>query len=186
MIHAQAVPELLLGNRHPREQFARQRRAPALLAAQQPVTLGLVHLSELPRGQVNVREQVPREDPEHLDPPRVRKSLALHLCAHLLPETRMADRVRAARELRRAGRSVKVLEARDRVGGRALNHTSADGTIVELVAICRRTENRGLIGRESTVLDMEGERIVGIDALIDPTLLPRFGFPTDDWSGRSP
>ena len=62
----------------------------------------------------------------------------------------------AARELRRAGRSVKVLEARDRVGGRTLNHTFADETIVELVAICRRTENRGLIGRESTVLDMEG------------------------------
>ena len=61
VIHAQAVPELLLGNRHPREQLARQRRAPALLAAQQPVTLVLVHLSELPGNLIDVREQIPRE-----------------------------------------------------------------------------------------------------------------------------
>jgi monoamine oxidase len=38
----------------------------------------------------------------------------------------------AARRISAAGRSVVVLEARDRVGGRTLNHTFADGTIVEL------------------------------------------------------
>jgi monoamine oxidase len=38
----------------------------------------------------------------------------------------------AARRLEQEGRSVLVLEARDRVGGRVLNHTFADGTIVEL------------------------------------------------------
>jgi monoamine oxidase len=37
----------------------------------------------------------------------------------------------AARELRRAGRSVIVLEARDRVGGRALNKEIGDGEISE-------------------------------------------------------
>src|SRR6266508_5665719 len=37
----------------------------------------------------------------------------------------------AARELARAGRSVLVLEARDRVGGRVLNHTLTSGAVVE-------------------------------------------------------
>ncbi len=38
----------------------------------------------------------------------------------------------AARELRRAGRSVQVLEARDRVGGRLLNEPIGDGKVVEV------------------------------------------------------
>ena len=38
----------------------------------------------------------------------------------------------AARELLDGGRSVAVVEARDRVGGRLLNHELSDGTVVEL------------------------------------------------------
>lgn len=38
----------------------------------------------------------------------------------------------AARELRRRGAEVTVLEAQDRVGGRTLNHTFDDGTTVEV------------------------------------------------------
>lgn len=38
----------------------------------------------------------------------------------------------AAREIKRAGRSVVVLEARDRVGGRTLNHEIGGGEIVEI------------------------------------------------------
>jgi monoamine oxidase len=58
-----------------------------------------------------------------------------------VPETREADVVVvgagiagliAARDLVHAGKEVVVLEARDRVGGRVLNHELADGTVVEL------------------------------------------------------
>ena len=38
----------------------------------------------------------------------------------------------AARELVAAGRSVAVLEARDRVGGRLLNHDLGDGQVTEI------------------------------------------------------
>ena len=38
----------------------------------------------------------------------------------------------AARDLDRAGRTVTVVEARSRVGGRVVNHTFADGTVVEI------------------------------------------------------
>jgi len=38
----------------------------------------------------------------------------------------------AARRLEMLGRTVSVLEARDRIGGRVLNHTLSDGSIVEL------------------------------------------------------
>ncbi len=37
----------------------------------------------------------------------------------------------AARDVRRAGHSVLVLEARDRVGGRVLNHKLKDGAVIE-------------------------------------------------------
>jgi hypothetical protein len=54
------------------------------------------------------------------------------------------------------------------------------------VAIQLLTEDRGLIPHGISVLEIEGEQIVGIDAFIDPTLLPRFGLPTGDRSGPSP
>jgi monoamine oxidase len=38
----------------------------------------------------------------------------------------------AARDLKAAGRSVLVLEARDRVGGRVVNRDIGDGKVVEM------------------------------------------------------
>lgn len=38
----------------------------------------------------------------------------------------------AARRLETLGHTASVLEARDRVGGRVLNHTLSDGSVVEL------------------------------------------------------
>jgi RNA polymerase sigma-70 factor, ECF subfamily len=54
------------------------------------------------------------------------------------------------------------------------------------VVIHRLDEDRGLIPHGISLLEIEGEQIVGIDAFIDPTLPPRFGAPTGDRSGRSP
>jgi RNA polymerase sigma-70 factor (ECF subfamily) len=54
------------------------------------------------------------------------------------------------------------------------------------VAIHRRTEDRRLIPHGISVLEIEGGQIVAIEAFIDPALLPRFGFPPQSLSGRSP
>lgn len=64
-----------------------------------------------------------------------------------------------------------------------LTPTRANGRAA--VAIYRRTEDRGLVPHGISVLEIEGEQIVGIDSFIDPTLLPRFGFPTAHRSERS-
>ena len=51
----------------------------------------------------------------------------------------------AARAIRKAGRSVVVLEARDRVGGRTLNEKLGKGEVVEIggqwVGPARRTSS---------------------------------------------
>jgi monoamine oxidase len=72
----------------------------------------------------------------------------------------------AARDLRRAGRSVVVLEARDRVGGRLLNADLGDGKVVEvggqwagptqqrLLALARE------LGVETFPTHVEGENLI--------------------------
>jgi RNA polymerase sigma-70 factor (ECF subfamily) len=45
------------------------------------------------------------------------------------------------------------------------------------VAAHRRTDSGELVAHGILVLEVAGERIVGIDAFIDPSLLPGFGFP---------
>jgi RNA polymerase sigma-70 factor (ECF subfamily) len=52
-------------------------------------------------------------------------------------------------------------------------------------AIYRLSEDRRLRPHGISVLEIEGERIVGIEAFIDPALLPRFGFPASDMSVRA-
>jgi RNA polymerase sigma-70 factor (ECF subfamily) len=56
----------------------------------------------------------------------------------------------------------------------SLSPTRANGR--PAVAIFRRGPDRELIPHGISVLEVQGREIVGIDAFIDPTLLPRFGF----------
>jgi RNA polymerase sigma-70 factor, ECF subfamily len=56
-----------------------------------------------------------------------------------------------------------------------LTATRANGR--PAVAAHRRTDAGGLVPHGILVLEVAGERIVGIDAFIDPSLLPVFGFP---------
>jgi RNA polymerase sigma-70 factor (ECF subfamily) len=54
------------------------------------------------------------------------------------------------------------------------------------VVMQRRGAGGGLVPHGILVLEVVGERIVGIDAFPDPALLPRFGFPAEAPSGLSP
>jgi RNA polymerase sigma-70 factor (ECF subfamily) len=45
------------------------------------------------------------------------------------------------------------------------------------VAAQRRTDSGGLVAHGILVFEVVGGRIAGIDAFIDPSLLPEFGFP---------
>lgn len=65
-----------------------------------------------------------------------------------------------------------------------LRPTSANGR--PALAIYRMSQDREPIPHGITVLQIEGEQVVGIDSFIDPALLPRFGFSTDVPSERSP
>ncbi|MGZ4295722.1 MAG: sigma-70 family RNA polymerase sigma factor [Solirubrobacteraceae bacterium] len=65
-----------------------------------------------------------------------------------------------------------------------LEPTSANGR--PAVAIYRRADDGALIPHGISVLEIDGGRIVAIDAFIKPALLPRFGFAADDRRGRSP
>jgi RNA polymerase sigma-70 factor (ECF subfamily) len=56
-----------------------------------------------------------------------------------------------------------------------LTATRANGR--PAVAAHRRTDAGGLVPHGILVLEVMGERIAGIDAFIDPSLLPVFGFP---------
>jgi RNA polymerase sigma-70 factor, ECF subfamily len=65
-----------------------------------------------------------------------------------------------------------------------LTPTRANGR--PAVAIHLRTDDRGRVPHGLSVLEIEDGQIVGIDAFIDPALLPRFGFPAAETSVRSP
>lgn len=65
-----------------------------------------------------------------------------------------------------------------------LTPTSANGR--PAVAIHHRDEHRGLVPHGISVLEIEGDQIVGIDTFVEPALLPRFGFPAAGRSARSP
>jgi monoamine oxidase len=78
----------------------------------------------------------------------------------------------AARELLAANVSVLVLEARDRVGGRLLNHTLANGTVVEVGGQwVGPTQDRVLALAEELGVGLfptytEGEHFLAIDGAV--------------------
>ncbi len=78
---------------------------------------------------------------------------------------------------------------RETVGRGDLSHfkltpTRANGR--PAVVIHLLSEDRGLVPHGITTLQIEEGQIVAIDAFIDPAHLPRFGFPAQDRSARSP
>jgi RNA polymerase sigma-70 factor (ECF subfamily) len=65
-----------------------------------------------------------------------------------------------------------------------LTPTRANGRAA--VAVQRRDPDRGLIPHGILVLEIDQDQVVGIDAFINPSLLPLFGLPADPPPDRSP
>src|SRR3712207_9118203 len=78
----------------------------------------------------------------------------------------------AARDLLAAGLSVLVLEARDRVGGRVLNHTLQNGAVVELGGQwVGPTQDRVLVLADELGVGLfptyvEGEHFLAVDGAV--------------------
>ena len=91
----------------------------------------------------------------------------------------------AARELLAANVSVLVLEARDRVGGRLLNHTLANGTVVEVGGQwVGPTQDRVLALAEELGVGLfptylEGEHFLAIDGAVKRYVEEAFALPGD-------
>jgi monoamine oxidase len=91
----------------------------------------------------------------------------------------------AARDLLAAGLSVLVLEARDRVGGRLLNHTLANGAVVEVGGQwVGPTQNRVLALAEELGLGLfptylEGDHLLGANGVVERYGGEDFALPED-------
>src|SRR5688572_13339252 len=99
--------------------------------------------------------------------------------------------IAAARELQKAGTSVVVLEARDRVGGRVLNEPIGEGKVVEVGGQCAGPGQDGPYalageagvewfrthGEGETVLEWRGKlkRYTGTIPAINPAILADYG-----------
>ena len=124
---------------------ARRREDRRLALAADGGTRKPAHLRE--RGNAGCVHQCPAHPPVHhlSGPDRVQRALSLDRSAQLQEKGALLSPdvdvivvgagfagLVAARELKASGLSVAVLEARDRVGGRVMNATTSDGTVVEL------------------------------------------------------
>jgi monoamine oxidase len=91
----------------------------------------------------------------------------------------------AARDLLAAGLSVLVLEARDRVGGRLLNHTLANGAVVEVGGQwVGPTQDRVLALAEELGLGLfptylEGDHLLGANGVVERYGGEDFALPED-------
>ena len=89
----------------------------------------------------------------------------------------------AARELRRRGRKVVVLEAQGRVGGRTLNHVFEDGTVVEVGGqwVGPTQDRLSALAEELGIRTYpswdEGEHLIELDGALKRYSDDRFGLP---------
>ena len=90
-----------------------------------------------------------------------------------------------ARDLLAAGHSVLVLEARNRVGGRLLNHTLANGAVVEVGGQwVGPTQDRVLVLAEELGVGLyptyeEGEHLLAVDGNVERYRGDDFALPED-------
>ena len=148
--------------------------------------------SALQRARATIDEHLPAPMPAAADPAE-RELLGRYVDAFerddvdgLVALLREDALLRMPPQRRLIGAAEIVRFFRDTVGRGDLSNirltpTRANGR--PAVAIHLLTEDRALIPHGVTALEIEGGRIVGIDAFIDPRHLPRFGFAPE---ARSP
>jgi RNA polymerase sigma-70 factor (ECF subfamily) len=151
--------------------------------------------SALQRARATIDRQLPSEAPpasgaaerelleryvdafEHDDVAGLVKLLREDAILRMPPQTSVVGAAAVARFFRETAAGGDLSRMR-------LTSTSANGR--PAVAVQRRTADGALSPHGILVFEVTGDVIAGIDAFIEPGLLPLFGLPGDELRGRSP